>query len=114
MSDRRIVLAVLLIVLVLALGLGPLLAWNSLQSSQASPVVGFPSATPVANGLCHSIDGLPDAICTPGVADPLVRQDNVQTTICVTGYTTKIRPSSAYPNALKTRQIKAYAYTDTK
>jgi hypothetical protein len=110
-SDRRIVLAFLLIVLLLAIGFGVLLAWHSHESQIASPVVSTP-ATPVANGACHSVNGLPDLICTPGVADPRVTQDNIQTTICVSGYTTKVRPSSAYTDALKGEQIKAYGYTD--
>jgi hypothetical protein len=63
---------------------------------------------------CHSVNGLPDPICTPGVADPRVTQDNILTTICVSGYTTKVRPSSAYTDALKQTQIKAYSYADTK
>jgi hypothetical protein len=113
-SDRRVVLAVLLIVLLVAIGLGAVLAWHSFQSSQASPVVSIPTATPVAGSGCHSVNGLPDPVCTPGVADPRVTQDNIQTTICVSGYTTKVRPSSAYTDALKAQQIKAYGYTDTK
>ena len=113
MTDRRIVLAVLLIVLLLVIGLGAWLAWHSAQSSQASPVASIPTATPVANGACHSINGLPDAVCTPGVADPHVTQDNILTTICVSGYTTKVRPSTTYTNALKAQQIKAYGYSDT-
>ena len=36
MSDRRIVLAVLLIIVLLAIGLGVALAWHSFQSSQAT------------------------------------------------------------------------------
>lgn len=113
MTDRRIVLAALLIILLLAIGLGALLAWRSAQSSQASPVASVPTATPVATGACHSVNGLPDPICTPGVADPRVTQANILTTICVSGYTTKVRPSSAYTDALKVEQIKAYGYTDT-
>ena len=112
-SDRRIALGVVLIVLLLAIGLGAALVWHSLQSSQASPAVNIPTATQVAGGACHSINGLPDPICTPGVADPRVAQDNIQTTICVTGYTTKVRPSTAYTDALKAQQIKAYGYNDT-
>jgi hypothetical protein len=112
-SDRRIVLAVLLIVLVLAVGLGAWLALRAAQSSQASPVVSVPTVTPVANGACHSVNGLPDSICTPGVADPRVTQANILTTICVSGYTTKVRPSSSYTDTLKAEQIKAYGYTDT-
>src|SRR5216684_5749841 len=114
MSNRRIAFAVLLIVVLLAIGLGLVLAWHSSQQSQASPVVSIPNPTPPANGSCHSVNGLPDPICTPGVADPRVTQDNILTTICVSGYTTKVRPSSRYTDALKAQQIKAYGYTDTK
>jgi hypothetical protein len=44
--------------------------------------------------------------------DPRVTQDDIQTTICVSGYTAKVRPSTNYRNALKQAQIKAYGYTD--
>jgi hypothetical protein len=98
----------------LAIGLGLLLAWNSLQSLQVSPVVVNPTGTPAANEACHSSNGLPDPICTPGVADPAVTQGNIQNTICVAGYTTKVRPSSTYTDALKVQQITAYGYSDTK
>jgi hypothetical protein len=108
-----IALAVLLIVLLLAIAVGALAAWHTFQSSQASGAVSIPTATPVASGACHSVNGFPDPICTPGVADPRVTQANILTTICVSGYTTKVRPSSSYTDALKVQQIKAYAYTDT-
>ncbi len=113
MIDRRITLLVLLILVLLAIGLGVALAWHSNESQLASPVVSSPAAvaTPVE---CHSVNGLPDPICTPGVADPRVTQANVQTTICVSGYTTKVRPSSRYTDALKRLQIKEYGYADTK
>ena len=113
MSDRRIVLAVLLMILLLAIGLGAWLAWYSFQSSRASPVLRVLNSTATPPGECHSINGLPDPICTPGVADPRVTQANILTTICVSGYTTKVRPSTAYTDALKVEHIKAYGYTDT-
>jgi hypothetical protein len=55
---------------------------------------------------------LPDPACTPGVADARVTQGDIFTTICVAGYTTKVRPPSSYTNALKAQQIKAYGYSD--
>lgn len=113
MSDRRIALVVLLSVCALALALGVGLARHSQQSSIANPVVSPPSATVAARSECHSVNGLPDRICTPGVADPRVTQDTILTTICVSGYTTKVRPSSSYTNALKHSQIIAYGYSDT-
>jgi hypothetical protein len=63
--------------------------------------------------LCLSVNGLPDADCTPGAIDTNITQDNIQSTICVSGYTTTVRPPTKYTNALKTQQIKDYGYTDT-
>ena len=114
MSDRRIALIVLVSVCLLAASLGIGLAWHSHESSIASPVVSTPTATAVVTGECHSVNELPDPTCTPGVADPRVTQDNILTTICVSGYTTKVRPWSSYTDALKAQQIKAYGYADTK
>src|SRR6185437_12780780 len=34
----------------------------------------------------------PDASITPGAIDPRVSQGNVQQTICVSGYTARVRP----------------------
>ena len=67
----------------------------------------------MSTDVCHSVNGLPDPLCTPGAADPRVTQDNIQTTICVSGYTAKVRPSTAYTDSLKVQQIKAYGYADT-
>jgi hypothetical protein len=101
---------------VLLVTVGAVLAWQSYESSHASTTaasLSSPAATAVPPGECHSINGLPDPICTPGVTDPRVTQDNIITTICVSGYTAMVRPSTAYTNALKVRQIKAYGYADT-
>lgn len=80
-------------------------------------VTATPSKTNVnvesSSSLCHSINGLPDSVCTPGIANPNVTQSNIQSTICVSGYTTSIRPSTSYTNNLKTEQIKEYGYSDT-
>jgi hypothetical protein len=47
---------------------------------------------------------------------PLVTQANIQQTICVKGYSTKIRSQfapSQYTGALKRQQIKEYGYQNT-
>jgi hypothetical protein len=114
-SRRRIALVVVVIAYLLAIALAVALLWWS-ASPHASPaaISGPTAATPTTTlGACHSVNGLPDPICTPGAADPRVTQDNILTTICVSGYTTKVRPSSNYTNALKVQQIKEYGYTDT-
>jgi hypothetical protein len=56
---------------------------------------------------------LPDSTCTPGVIDPRVTQETVNTTICVKGYTKTVRPPSSYTTKLKRQQITEYGYSDT-
>jgi hypothetical protein len=50
---------------------------------------------------------------TPGATNPTVTQATIGSTICVSGWTTTIRPPSSYTTALKRTQIVAYGYTDT-
>jgi hypothetical protein len=59
--------------------------------------------TGTITGTCHYRDGgqLPDPRCTPGSFDPAVTQANIHTTICVTGYTGKVRPSSEETDRFK-------------
>ncbi|MEV5571403.1 hypothetical protein AB0L06_15240 [Spirillospora sp. NPDC052269] len=71
-----------------------------------------------APGSCHatSVDPAttrPDPACTPGATNPDVTQDNIHQTVCVAGYTKKIRPPVSYTNALKKQQIIEYGYQDT-
>ncbi|MGW2746627.1 hypothetical protein [Streptomyces sp. NPDC001450] len=56
---------------------------------------------------------LPDAVCTPGALNPDVTQDTIDSTICVSGWTATVRPSTSYTNALKKKQIAEYGYSDT-
>ena len=107
MSDRRLALYVLLSVCLLVIAVGVALAWNSREPSRAQP------PTVVASTHCNSVNGLPDPICTPGVVDPRVIQDNISTTICVRGYTKTVRPPLNYTHDLKVRQIAEYGYADT-
>ena len=59
------------------------------------------------------MDGLPDRACTPGAIDPRVTQDNIGETICVSGYTTTVRPPTSYTTPLKVKQMAAYGWTGT-
>lgn len=45
---------------------------------------------------------------TPGVANAVITQANIRSTICKPGWTRTIRPPGAYTNALKVRQIRQY------
>ena len=61
-----------------------------------------------ASGSCNSVDGLPDATCTPGA----VRTTSVDD-ICHGGSTKQYRPPSSYTTKLKREQIVEYGYEDT-
>jgi len=54
---------------------------------------------------------LPDHDKTPGVINPNVTQDNIQKTICVSGWTKTIRPTVSYTNKLKAQQMKDLGLT---
>jgi hypothetical protein len=69
------------------------------------------------SGPCHlhyAADGqaLPDPVCTPGVVAARVTQAYIDSTICVSGYTTSVRPPSSVTSPLKrlTAEIYAMAY----
>jgi len=51
---------------------------------------------------------------TPGVLNPDVTQATIGSTICVTGWTRTIRPSTEYTNALKRKQMRAYREIGTE
>lgn len=56
---------------------------------------------------------LQDRACQPGALNSAVTQDTIHSTICVSGYSSSIRPSTSYTNALKVQQIGEYGYEDT-
>lgn len=92
---------------------------RSLSSSDSSSSEALGSSTkavaivtPSHLSKCLSVNGLPDHSCTPGSSDPRVTQDNIQSTICKSGYTTTVRPSTSYTNKLKAQQIVDYGYAD--
>lgn len=49
---------------------------------------------------------LPDPKVTPGAINPNVTQENINQTICVSGWTKTIRPTTTYTNKLKIQQMK--------
>jgi hypothetical protein len=59
------------------------------------------------------LSGEPRPALTPGAYNPAVTQATIGRTICVSGWTATIRPSSSYTTGLKIQQIAQYGYTDT-
>lgn len=54
---------------------------------------------------------LPDRAVTPGATNSAVTQDDISSTICVSGWTTTVRPPSSYTSGLKLDQLRAgYTY----
>ncbi|OLZ65390.1 hypothetical protein AV521_32465 [Streptomyces sp. IMTB 2501] len=70
-------------------------------------------------GTAHAADcsqsylPLQDPTCQPGALNSDVTQSTIDSTICVPGYSSSIRPSTSYTNALKVKQIAEYGYDDT-
>ena len=61
-------------------------------------------ASGVAQGATRN-SGLADPRRTPGATNPRVTQATIHSTICVVGYTTRIRPSEYYTEKLKFHQL---------
>jgi len=81
----------------------PLLAGLLLLTGCFPPVL--------VTSYCVSVNGLPDRNCTPGAIDPGVTQGNIHGTICVSGYTDTVRPSTSYTNPVKVWQMALYGWT---
>ena len=64
-------------------------------------------------GFAQDRAPLPNPSITPGAIDPAVTPDNLHDTVCVRGYTAKVRPDKRVTNRLKREQIRQYRYADT-
>lgn len=66
----------------------------------------------LSSSMSLADSGLLDRTKTPGVLNPNVTQSNLQQTVCVSGYTSTIRPSVRYTNKLKFKQLADGKYID--
>lgn len=57
---------------------------------------------------------LPDPACTPGAADPAVTQENIDSTICMSGYTATVRPPASNTDKVKAESLREYGQTAVK
>jgi hypothetical protein len=71
------------------------------------------STTAPASAAAGRLAGEPDPALTPGALNPAVTQSTIGSTICVSGWTATVRPSSSYTSARKIEQIGEYGYSDT-
>ena len=101
----------------------PLILLCSLLLLWVANAAGGPARGPFVVSHCdwHSGSGCPapprhcrlrgaaqDRRCTPGALNPAVRQETIGRTICKSGYTSRIRPSSSYTDPLKLESMRAY------
>jgi hypothetical protein len=68
-----------------------------------------------AAGSCHprgsGLNQRPDSRCTPGVVNPAVTQATIGSTICKSGWTKSVRPSSSITATEKLGSLRAYGET---
>src|SRR5690349_12622921 len=104
----------------------PSLANNQSAADSTSPTTATPTTTPATTHasttltvastvkgaalapvtsttveLAGGFMALPDPAPTPGVADARVTQDNIQSTICKSGYSSSVRPSTTVTDKVK-------------
>jgi hypothetical protein len=91
-----------------ALALSALLA--SASFAAATSMNAAPSAA--AASQCTISAGRADKSCTPGAFNPDVTQNTINQTICVSGWTSTVRPPSSYTTSLKEQQKPLYGEAD--
>lgn len=84
------------------------------QTSHNTTQTGSNNVISITTSTCQTVNGvLPDPKCTPGAADPSVTQDNIDSTICVSGYTKTVRPPVSVTDPIKQEHMQAYGFTDS-
>lgn len=106
MHPRPVHLVVAGVLVTGVLGCRPLTAAGPSPSSTTS---WRPPAT-----SCHEVAGRADRACTPGATNTAVTQATLDRTVCVPGYTARVRPPESYTERLKRKQIAAYGYADRR
>jgi hypothetical protein len=86
---------------------------SALALAVSGLILGVCAGTAQASTCSQSYLPLPDPSCTPGVYNPDVTQSTIDTTICVSGWTSTVRPPTSYTNPLKVQGIADYGYSDT-
>ncbi len=110
MNRNSVIIIVIIIVVVLAFWL---IEQSKVQNAQAprsnnTSSSAFTASPAIKHSGCVEAGGLPDRTCTPGAVDPRVTQDNINSTICSSGYTKTVRPPASYTDELKRQQMRGY------
>jgi len=112
------IIAVIVIAIIVSVILFPQTSIRSSQPvQQPSTVKSNPTTESSPSTIltsCKSVnDILPDPKCTPGAIDPSVTQDNIDSTICVSGYTKTVRPPVSVTEPQKFESMKSYGFDDS-
>jgi hypothetical protein len=110
------IIAVIAIVVIVSVTLFPQTNIKSLPpAQQPSPIESTSSVSSTMPTTCTALDNgvLPDSKCTPGAIDPSVTQENIDSTICVSGYTKTVRPPVSVTEPQKFESMKAYGFNDS-
>jgi hypothetical protein len=115
-SNNKILMSILIFIAIIVVSLLslPSKTKNLSQNFASNNNPNLINSKPTKTTNCQEKNGFPDENCTPGATNLKVNQDNIKQTICVSGYTSTIRPPESYTENLKIQQIKAYGYSDTK
>ena len=93
-------------------------ASSSAPAGSSGLVAGDHNAAMPAPNTCKvgSRDGqpLPDPHCTPGAINPDVRQDNINDTICKSGWTKTVRPPTSVTNKMKAESARSYGLGESE
>ncbi len=111
MSRRNIALFTLLAALTLSACASTGASASESGGGRSSSPMAAPLAVPTdypAHCQARDHDQLPDPACTPGATNPAVTQATIGTTICTSGWTATIRPSTSVTNRIKREAIAAY------
>jgi hypothetical protein len=84
---------------------------TSTQSTTTTTTTTTTATTAITPGPGLPSIILPDPMITPGALNRKVRQSTIKKTICKSGWTKTIRPSTRYTNALKIQQMVLYEET---
>lgn len=108
------IITVIVIVIIAGITLFPQTSIKSSpQVSQSNLMESTSSMISTISANCKTVNGiLPDPKCTPGAIDPSVTQDNIDSTICVSGYTKTVRPPVSVTEPQKLESMKAYGFDD--
>ncbi|HET7337698.1 MAG TPA: hypothetical protein VFJ23_07390 [Candidatus Nitrosotalea sp.] len=106
------IIAIIAVVIAVAFVVFAVYEENTVYSHPPIPVTSIPNIPPY--GQCHIVnDSLPDPNCTPGLIDPRVTQDNINSTICVSGYTKTVRPPVSITEPQKIASMRLYGIDDS-